>query len=263
MAPQHFSGQGDFTITYVRFNGICNTLYASATITDVSIDSAAEFFRGRCIGSRRNIQGWSLDEKNNTLFVDNSASSCDNMVKPPTESDFMCQKGARIMLQELDALLTSRYYNVSSWDTVATEAGKGVLNGLSVLLRYAGNMPDRMAPPDGWDLTAIADWITTDLMTDEHPVSGETTEARQAFRLVWPYCSTILSEKVNGQDIYDNCELLMDRSSNDDGEEDASEMEDVEAVESDTMEDEDDDMDRLQEIAQNLTLIDGEPMDIS
>ena len=263
MAPQDVSELGEFTITYVRFNGIFNTIYASATIIDVNIDSTAEYFRGRCIGPRRNIHGWSLDEKINTLFVDNSASSCDNMVKPPTESDFMCQKGARIMLQELDALLTSRYYNVSSWDTVAIEAGKDVLNGLSVLLRYAGNMPDRMAPPDGWDLFAIADWITTDLMTDEHPVSGQTTEARQAFRLVWPYCSTFLSGEVDGQDIYDNCKLFMDRSPNDDGEEDACDMEDVEAAESDTMEDEDDDMDRLQETAQNLMLVDGEPMDVS
>ena len=167
------------------------------------------------------------------------------------------------MLHELDALLTSHYYNVSSWDTVATEAGKGVQNGLSVLLRYAGNMPDRMAPPDGWDLTAIADWMTTDLMTDERPVSGETTEARQAFRLVWPYCSTTLGENVDGKDNSDNWELFMDYSSNDDGEEDACDMEGVKAIDCDTMEDEDEDMDRLQETAANLTLIDGEPMDVS
>ena len=263
MAPRNVTGQGDVTITYVRSNGIFNTLYACAPFTDVSIDSAAEYFRGRCIGSKREIHGWSLDERNNNLFVDNGAALCDSMVKPPTESDYMCQKGARIMLQEFDTLLTSRYYDVNSWTTIATEAGKDVLNGLSVLLRYAGNMPDRMVPPEGWDLNPIAYWITTDLMTDEYPVSGETREARQAFRLVWPYCSTILSEKVDGQDIYNDWELFMDHSSNDEGEEDASDMEGVEAVESDTMEDEDEDMDRLQETAQNLTLVDGEPMNVS
>ena len=57
VAPQIVFGQGDFTITYVRFNGIFNTLYASATMTDVSIDSAAEYFRGQCIGSTWNIHG--------------------------------------------------------------------------------------------------------------------------------------------------------------------------------------------------------------
>ena len=263
MALQNVSGQGDFTITYVRFNGIFNTLNACASFTDVSIDSAAEYFRGRCIGSKREIHGWSLDESDNILVVDNSAALCDSMVKPPTESDYMCQKGARIMLQELDTLLTSRYYHVNSWVTIATEAGKDVLNGLSVLLRYAANMPDRMVPPEGWDLTTIADWITTDLMTDEHPVSGETREARQAFRLVWPYCSTILSEEVDGQNSYNDWELFMDHSCNDEGEEDPSDMEGVEAVESDTMEDEDEDMDRLQETARNLTLIDGESTDVS
>lgn len=185
------------------------------------------------------------------------------MVKPPTESDLMYQKGARITLQELDALLTAHYSNVSSWDTVATAAGKGVLNGLSVLLRYAGNMPDRMATPGGWNLTAIANWIMTDRTTDEHPVSAETTEARQAFRLVWPCCSTIFSDNVDRQDSYDDWELFMDYSSNDNGEEDASGMEGVEAVESDTMEDDDEDMDRLQETAEKLTVMDGEPMDVS
>ncbi len=122
MAPQIIFGQGNFTITYNRFNGIFNTLYASGTMTNVSIDSAPKYFRGRCIGSTTNIHGWSFDDKNTTLFVDNSASSCDSMVKPPTESDFMCQRGPNIMLQVLDARLTSHYYNVSSWDTVATEA---------------------------------------------------------------------------------------------------------------------------------------------
>ncbi len=263
MAPQNVSGQGDFTITYVRFNGIFNTLYASATMTDVSINSAAEYFRGRCIDSTWNIHGWYLDEKNTTLFVDNSAPSCDSMVKLPTESDLMCQEGARIILQEVDALLTAHYYKVTSWDTVATEAGKGVLNGLSVLLKYAGNMPDMMAPPEGWNLTAIADWIMTDLTTTEHPVSGETTEARQAFRLVWPYFSTIVSDNVDTQDSYDDWELFTDYSSNDNGEEDASDMEGVEVVESDTMEDDDEDMDRPQEMTEKPTVMDGEPMDIS
>lgn len=263
MAPQNVFGQGDFTITYIRFNGIFNTLYASTTITDVSIDSAAEYFRDRRIGLRRNIHGWSLDEKNNILFVDNSASSCESMVKPATESDFMCQKGARVMLQELDTLFTSRYDKCRSWDTVATEAGKGVLSGLSVLLSYAGNMPDRIAPPEGWDLTAVADWILTDLMTDELPVSGETTETRQAFRLVWPYCGTISSENVDGQDNDDDWELCMGYISNDDGEEDACDMEGVEAVESDTMEDEDEGIEQLQETVKKLTVIDSEPMDVS
>ena len=263
MAPENVFEQGDFTISYVRFNGIFNTLYGSATMTDVSIDSAAEHFRGRCIGSTWNIHGWSLDEKNTTLFVDNSAPWCNSMVKPPAESDLMCQNGANIMLQGLDALLTARYHNAGSWDTVATEAGKGVLHGLSVLLSYAGNMLDRIAPPGGWDLTMIADWIMTDPTTDDHPVSGETTEVRQAFRLVWPYCSTVLSENVNGQDSYDNCELFMDYSSNDNGEEDASGMEGFEAVKSNTMEDEDEDMDRLPETSENLTVMDGEPMDVS
>ena len=262
MAPQNVFKKGEFTIIYVRFNSICNTLYASGPMIDVSIDSAPEYFRGRCIGSTSNIHGWSFDEEQTILFVDNSASSCDTMVKPPTESDFMCQRGARILLQELDALLTFHHHNVSSWDTVATEAGKGVLDGLAILLRYAGNMPDRTAPQGGWDLATIAEWITTDLMTDEHPVTGETIEARQAFWLVWPYCSTVSSRNVDGQSNYVDWELFMDDYSDDDGEQDGSDIEDVEAGESDTMEDNDHDMDRLQETTEK-PMLDGEAMEIS
>ena len=254
MAPQNVIGQSDFTITYVRFNGIFNTLYASGSMIDVSIDFAPKYFRGRRISSTRNIHGWSFDEEQNTLFVDNRASSCNIMVKPPTESDFMCQRGARILLQELDKLLTSHHHNVSSWETVATEAGKGVLDGLAILLRYAGNMPDRTAPQGGWDLATIENWITTDLMTDEHPVTGETTEARQAFWLVRPYCSTISSSHVDWK-------LFMDDSSDDNGEHDGSDTEGVEAGESDTMKDNDHNMDRLQETTEKLMLND-EAMDI-
>ena len=262
MAPQNVFEQRDFTITYVRFNGIFNALYASGPRIDVSIDPATKYFRGRCIGSTSNIHDWSFDEEQTTLFVDNSASSCDTMVKPPTESDLMCQKGARILLQELDALLTSHHHNVSSWNTVATEAGKGVLDGLSILLRYAENMPDRTAPQGGWDLATIAEWITTDLWTDEHPVTGETTEAREAFWLVWPYCSTVSSRTVDGRIIYIDWELFMDDSSDDNGEQDGSDMEGSEAGESDTMEDNDHDMDRLQEVTEKL-MLDGEAMEIS
>ena len=185
------------------------------------------------------------------------------MVKPPTESDFMCQRGARILLQELDALLTSHHHNVSSWDTVATEAGKGVLDGLSILLRYAGNMSDRTAPQGCWDLATIAEWITTDLMTDEHRVTRETTEARQAFHLVWPYCSPVSSDNVEGQGNYVDWEVFMDDSSDEDGEQDASDMEGVEAGESDTIEDNDQDMDRLQVTAEKLMAMDGEAMETS
>ena len=263
MAPKNVFGQGDFTITYVRFNGIFNTLYASGPTIDVSIDSAPEYFRGRCIGSTSNIHGWSFDEEQITLFVDNSAPSGDTMVKPPTESDFMCQRGARILLQELDALLTSHHHNVRSWDTVATEAGKGVLDGLSVLLRYAGNMPDRTAPKGGWDLATIENWITTDLMTDEHPVTGETTEARQAFWLVYPYCSTISSSAFNGQSSYVDWELFMDDSSDDNEEQDCSDMEGVEARESETMEDNDHDVDRHQEMTEKVMATDSEAMENS
>ena len=262
MALQNVFEQRDFTITYVRFNGIFNTLYASGPVIDVSTHSAPEYFRGQCIGSTSNIHGWSFDEEQSTLFVDNSAPSGDTMVKPPTESDFMCQRGARILLQELDALLTSHYQNVTSWNTVATEAGKSVLDGLSILLRYAGNLPDRTAPHGGWDLATIEDWITTNLMTDEHPVTGETTEARQAFWLVWPYCGTTSSSTVDGQGSYVDWELSMYDYSDDNGEQDGSDMEDVEAGESDTMEDNNHDMDRLQETSEKL-ILDGEVMDIS
>lgn len=155
MAPQNVLMQGDFTITYLRFNGKFNTLYASGPGIDVSIDSAPQYFRGRCIGLRGNIHGWSFDEEQTTLFAENSASSYDIMVKPPTESDFMCQRGVRILLQELDALLTSHHHSVSFLNTVAREAGKGFLDGLSILLRYAGNMPDRAAPQGGRDLASV------------------------------------------------------------------------------------------------------------
>ena len=255
MAPQTVPGQDDFTITYLRFNGIFNTLYASGAVIDISIDSAPQYFRGRCIGLRSNLHGWSFDEEQTTLFVENSASSYDTMVKPPTESDFMCQGGVRILLQELDALLTSHYRSVSSWDTVAREAGNGFLDGLSTLLRYAGHMPDRTAPQGGWDLATIENWITTDLMTDEHPVTGETKEARQAFRVVWPYCSISSSSNVEGQNSYADWELCMDDFFDEDGEQDAT---DVEVVEAD-----DEDMDRLQEATEKLMVMDSEAMEIS
>lgn len=262
MAPQNVLTQCDFTITYVRFNGIFNTLYANSPMIDVSNYSAPKYFRGQCIGSASNIHGWSFDEEQTTLFVDNSIPSGYTIVKPPNETDLMCQRGARILLQELDTLLTSHHHNVRSWATVAREAGKGVLDGLSILLRYAGNLPDRTAPQGGWDLTTIEDWITTNLWTDEQPVTGETTEARQAFWLVWPYCSTISSSTVDGQGNNVDWELFMDNSSDGNGEQDGSDMEDVEAGESDTMEDNDHDMDRLQETCEKL-ILEGEVMDVS
>lgn len=46
MAPRTVFEQGDFTITYVRFNGIFNTLYASGPMIDVSIDSCKEEMHG-------------------------------------------------------------------------------------------------------------------------------------------------------------------------------------------------------------------------
>ena len=92
-----------------------------------------------------------------------------------------------------------------------------------------------MAPPGGWDLTTIADWISNDVMTDEYPISGETTEARHAFQLLWPYCSNVFGDNVDGQDSCDDWELLIDYPSDDNGEQDGGDMEGIEAAEKDTM----------------------------
>lgn len=100
-------------------------------------------------------------------------------------------------------------------------------------------------------------------MTDEHPVTRETTEARQAFRVVWPYCSIISSTTVYGQDSYVDWELFIEDSSGDHGEHDAGDREGVEAGKSDTMEHDDQDMDRLQEATEKLMVMDGEAMDSS
>ena len=253
MAPSIVPKQGDFTVIYRRFNGIFNALYASGPVIDISIDSAPQYFRGRCIGLRSNLNGWVFNEEQTTLFVDNCAPSYDTTVKPPTETDMMCQRGVRILLQELDTRLSLHHHTVSSWDTVARKAGKSFLNGLSILLRYAGHLPERTAPQGG--LSTIEDWITTNLMTDEYPVTKETKEARQAFRVVWPYFGFRSSSIVDGRNSSADYQLCMDDLYNYEGEEDGS---DVEVVESD-----DEDMDRLQEATEKLMVIDSEAMEIS
>ena len=163
-------------------------------------------------------------------------------------------KRGQDLLQELDTVLTSHHHNVRSWDTVATEAGKEVLEGLAILLRYAGNMPDSAVPQGRWDLAIIGNWVTDNLMNDEHPVTGETTEARQAFWLVWPYLSTVSERIVHGQSNLVDWEFFTCYPLDNTGE--------LVGSGNDTMEDDDHDMDRLQKTTEKLTL-EGEAMEDS